>query len=671
MRILLYFLCAAGLIAQQPAETAKPEQTAPPAEQAQEAIAPATERNVTFVVDAGGRFIHTMKGDSNTYRSVVNLGEGPKLFGAELMATDPKSRLFDRVSLSANNWGGEPYNTLRLDLEKSRWWRVAGDYRNIAYFNFLPSFANPALGQTVFPNNSQSDPVFLNQRSFDIQRRYANVELEVLPSRTFTPYFIYSRDSGDGRGITPFVSNGNEYPVATTLDDGTHYYRGGVRIQCRFAHLTLEQGRSSFQDNQRVFTADRNLGNRLTPLFGQQLFLSNLLQSYAVDGDNNFSKAVITAAPAGWVNLYGQFLYSQPDTEVRYTDDARGLFFLTATRFYNGLNSNLSSEAKMPRSSGSFGAELRPLGRLRIVESWMTERFHNAASALLSERFLFSSSPEELQNLFSTQRLVVNYNRQQADVFFDLNSKVTIRGGHRYTWGDATVPAASFHPTQTPGFGRIRMHTGLAGVSLRPYSKLSASVDYEGSPGDENYFRTSLHDYNLLRARARWQPHNDWVVSLNFRYLDNRNPATGIDYELESRSTTAAVQWLPKGGNRISVLGEYTRSAVRSDILYLVPLGLFPERSLYRDNAHTATGVIDVHLPGSARAPRISLGGSLFQSSGSRPTRYYQPLGRVQLPLHRGVEAYGEWRWYGLSQPFFLFESFRSHQFLAGLRLSM
>jgi hypothetical protein len=153
--------------------------------------------------------------------------------------------------------------------------------------------------------------------------------------------------------------------------------------------------------------------------------------------------------------------------------------------------------------------------------------------------------------------------------------------------------------------------------------------------------------------------------------LDNRNPATGIDYEFENRAASAAVQWMPQGGKRVSVLGEYTRSALRSDIFYLVPLGLTPERSLYRDNAHTATTVIDIYLPGAARTPQLSLGGSLFQSSGSRPTRYYMPFGRVSLPMHKSVSGYAEWRWYGYTQPFFVFETFRSHQFQIGLRLSM
>jgi len=116
---------------------------------------------------------------------------------------------------------------------------------------------------------------------------------------------------------------------------------------------------------------------------------------------------------------------------------------------------------------------------------------------------------------------------------------------------------------------------------------------------------------------------------------------------------------------------EYSRSTLRSDINYLVPQQLnLQERSFYRDNAHTATTLMDVVLPGYAGLmPRLSLGGSLFVSSGSRPSRYYQPLARLSLPLQKHVYWNTEWRWYGFGEQFYLFEGFRAHVFMTGLRL--
>jgi len=120
------------------------------------------------------------------------------------------------------------------------------------------------------------------------------------------------------------------------------------------------------------------------------------------------------------------------------------------------------------------------------------------------------------------------------------------------------------------------------------------------------------------------------------------------------------------------VLAEYSRSTLRSDISYLVPSTIASALSAYRARAHSGTAVVDLHLPGVGSVqPKISLGGSLFASCGSRPTRYYQPLARFWLPFGKHLEWSAEWRWYALSQPLYLYEGFRSNQFLTSFRLTM
>ena len=54
----------------------------------------------------------------DTYRSLVDLGSGPKLLGAEFTITDPKSRWFDRINVRAYSWGDDPYGTLHADAFK-------------------------------------------------------------------------------------------------------------------------------------------------------------------------------------------------------------------------------------------------------------------------------------------------------------------------------------------------------------------------------------------------------------------------------------------------------------------------------------------------------------------------------------------------------------------------
>ena len=79
-------------------------------------------------------------------------------------------------------------------------------YRNIAYFNFLPSFANPFLEQGVL----------FTERTFDTHRRITDVQLDLFPGRRIIPYFAFGRNSDFGRGITTFVRPATSTPSART-----------------------------------------------------------------------------------------------------------------------------------------------------------------------------------------------------------------------------------------------------------------------------------------------------------------------------------------------------------------------------------------------------------------------------------------------------------------------
>ncbi len=618
-------------------------------------ISPVAEKPVKLTLDTGYRFLSSPGGDFNTYRSVVNLGDGPKLFGADLRVDGWKNPLFDTLDLSANSWGGEPYTMLRASFGRKGLYRVHGDYRNAAYFNFLPSFANPGLERGSL----------INQRSFDPRRRMSNVEVEVLPGNWLVPYFAYQRDAGVGTGITPYVANGNEYPAATGLDDGTHHFRGGVRLEFKKAHVTLEQGSSVFHDDQRVFSASRIGGNREGLIFGRPLTLDSIDQRYQVTGGNHYAKAMLAASLTRWAQATAHYIYSRPRTSVTYQDRGTGLFLLGGTRFFNGLESLGSAEARMPRTAGAFAVELRPLNRVRFTQSFWTDRFHNASSALLAERILFAGSTPELRNAFTSERLVVNYNRHQTEGFVDVTRYLTLRAGYRHIWGDATLPSSLLSPAS----GSIRQPVGLAGFTFRPGNRLSANADYEGSPGDRSYFRTSLHNYHRLRTRVRGQVAKSLTASGTFSFLDNKNPNQGAAYELNTRTTAATLHWLPAEGKRASVLGEYARTSLHSNVFYLIPQLQQRAQSLYRDNAHSVTAIVDLHPSKAERSPAISVGGSFVTAAGTRPVRYYQPLGRATLPFSKAAQCYAEWRWHGMAQPLLPMEGFRTHQFTAGLRL--
>src|SRR5581483_3705092 len=252
-------------------------------------------------------------------------------------------------------------------------YRLTVDYRDVAYYNFLPSFANPLLG-----NGS-----LLSYSSYDTKIRNTDVELELFPGARFSPYVAYSNNSWSGRGITSFDAQESQFAVPASVSDHTDTYRGGLQIQTRHLHATLEEGGTRFKDDQGVSENQLNPGDTLTPFLGQTLSLSALNALYRVRGTSTVSGGSFAYEPVSWATFSGQFLYSSPSTKTDYSTVATGdLFSLDVFSFYDTGIDTAAAYAEMPRTTASATVELRPLKRLRVVEYWSTDRTHNASNLL-------------------------------------------------------------------------------------------------------------------------------------------------------------------------------------------------------------------------------------------------------------------------------------------------
>ena len=653
--------------AQTPAAPAPPaaEQTtaANPAPTAAASPSPAVGEDFHGSIDFGYRWVSDIHGSADVYRSVVDLAQGPRLFGLEFTWRDPKARLFDQLDVRADGWGGEPDRDAHLDARKRRLYDFNFDYRDIAYFKALPSFANPGA------------PGGFDEQSMDIRRRMLDSRLDLLPGGHFVPYLAFDHNSGSGSGIETWVQDANnEYAVPTLLSDSTENYRGGLRVEYSRAHLTLEEGGTTYKDDDQAADATLLTGGNTTPIFGQTLSLSSLRQAYGIRGHSTYSKALFTAHLAPWIDIYGQFLYSEPRTDIHFYEAATGNF-LDASQllFYSGLTTMGTGTDNQPHTTGNIGFELRPARRLRVIESLMTDRYHDsAAPQFLTEvaatNFASSSLTESLTgpNAYTEY---VNYNQEQIDAIYDLTGRITLRGGWRYVWGDAQTFPAAISEAGPPATGQLRRNTALAGATYRVIEKLSVSLDFEGASSDDVYFRSSLNDYEKGRARARYQVAKALSLQANFQVLSNRNPAQGVNYSFTGRDNALSIFWTPAAAKRITVMGEYDRSTMSSNIDYLTLPSYSSAVSQYRDNAHSATSAIDIALPG-IKDGKLTLGGSMFVSSGSAPSRYYQPLARVSLPVSKHVSWNAAWQYYGYGESFYLYDGFRANSFVTGVRLT-
>lgn len=633
-------------LAQQPAEA--PAETVPP---------PVAERQVHGSVDFGNRWVLGNGGNEDVYRSIVNLGEGPKLFGAETTIRYPGGRWYDRLDARASSWGGDPYNTARLEAARTGAYAFRFDYRNVSYFNSLPSFANPFLGQGVL----------FSQRSLDTKRRLIDTELEYRPGARLSGYLGFYHGSGFGRGVTTFVTDGNEFPVGTRLRDATDSYRGGLRLNLVKWNLTLEQGGTTFKDDQQVsFGGAVNPGNRRVPLLGQDILLRDLAAAYGARGNSIFNRGVLEGRPWSKLHFTGHFLYSQPSIDVNYSQRNTGNFvWLETFQVFTGQLDRSLGQAGRPHSSGSWTTEFRLTPRIRVIQSWFTDRLHVAGASSLATTLTPASGGSQPRETALRDRLVLNWNQHQVDAIAEVSSFLTLRGGHRYEWGDAVI-RSNIGILPAGEAGEIRRQVALAGGSLRLRANVDLDADLEASARDRTFFRTDLADYQRARLRGRYRLRRDLTLSGSFAILNNQTPVRDVSLDYQSRQSSLALLFAPSDGRRWNLLLDYMRGTLRSSLPSLAPQDRTSEISRYREDGHYGGATVEIHPVGRTR---IHLGGSLGVTAGSRPTRYYQPYARLLSPLRGKVAWMGDWRWFGFTERRYAFESFHAHLFSTGLQV--
>jgi len=216
----------------------------------------------------------------------------------------------------------------------------------------------------------------------------------------------------------------------------------------------------------------------------------------------------------------------------------------------------------------------------------------------------------------------------------------------------------------------LKRYSGLAGFSVRPFSRLALTGDFTITNGEKTYYRTGLMDSNNYRLLGRLTLPKNFFFNASYLYFTNDNPDPGVNYHYKSQAITGSLQWMPNGGKNMSVLADYTYSEIKSDIDFLNPATLTPIPSPYRDYANTGTLLTNLRLPFSKTySGLLSFGGSFVTTHGTRATNYFQPQGRVQLPVTPKLEFFSEWRYYGMHQELYGYEGFRSHTYTGGIRL--
>ncbi|MGA7926805.1 MAG: hypothetical protein WCA20_12480, partial [Candidatus Sulfotelmatobacter sp.] len=180
--------------------------------------------NVQQSVEVGYRTTY-IDGNTDTYDTFVNLGQGPRLFDytLDMRSLDHNGFLFDNLSFSNFGYGGDPNDVTRLRLDKNKWYDFRVLFRrdkNFWDYNLLanplnPSTSTPAVGIATSPH------------SLNLVRRMQDYNLTFLPQSHVKLRLGFSHDRDEGPGF--FTTDGGTISAFNeNYSYTTNSYRAGV-----------------------------------------------------------------------------------------------------------------------------------------------------------------------------------------------------------------------------------------------------------------------------------------------------------------------------------------------------------------------------------------------------------------------------------------------------------
>lgn len=611
-------------------------------------------------------------GNQDVYRSQVNLGSGIRLFDASLQSRSPDNvgPIYDYLSYSMSSWGGDPYNTIRLRLERHHRYRIDFRYWRMDYVNLLPTFANPLLEQGVL----------INQHSFNQSRRLSHVAFTLFPDTGFQVRLSYDRNYAFGQALTTFSIGLDEFVLSDPIRTTTNDYSIGVDVRLGRVDLTVEQDFRTFKDDIATFQPEGLVNNGNSPRLGplgartpQQILLTSFNRNNGVRGFIPATRLGLNSRLAEPLQFTGRFVYSDADIDFNRDELLSGtLFDLTALSFITRQSSRTLGGAAKPTTMADASLNYRPLPRVSVTNSASFNHFVIAGSSLLETLQTLGLDfqgnpppPGQMQRMISSfldERTSLTSVRNLVEASYDVLPRLTLRGGYRFTHRRArlNIPA----PLRGVDESTLDTHTGIAGLSLRATNKLRLLTEFERGSADNVFTRVAPYHVTRVRLRSSFQPWDK--LRLNGQYLltDSRNPNPFVDNLQRQRTFNIHSSWFPN--ERLGVDLGYTRVDISSLTTIINPRTLQSGQSVYIADDN----VVDADLNFSpTRAAQISVGYSLINSQGTFPLNYHQPRARISYDLYRRLSWIATWGWYGYNEKGVALQDYRAHRLTTSLRI--
>lgn len=612
--------------------------------------------NILNSFETGYRW-RAVDGNLGKYRSDVNFGNGIRLLGSQFRVNsrEGQGRYFDELLLSTQGIGADPYQFANLRLEKNRLYRYEMLWRQNEYFN-------PAL------------TVSFGQHRMDTSRTFQDHDFTLLPQSAIKFFVGYTRNSQSGPALATmqlFESRGDEFVLFQDVQRRRNEFRLGTEVSLGAYKLNVLHTWDRFEEDSPVNFGSDTAGNNITDATTLQSFR----RTEPYQGNSPYWRIVLFrntkrfSMNARYVNVSGNrdFLFDETAIGTDRFGGARNRQVLVA------------GSGRRPVVSGSLNLALTPNDRLTVTNQ---TAFHNTridGDATYRELNNAAGSGSIRDFRFLGIRNITNL----SDVTYAVAKPLSLYGGYHFsnrriisvegqTFSDFT-DSLRYEQTNT-------VHSGLAGLRLRPVKPLTLQLDGEIGRADRPFFTISDRNYHAFNARARYRA-RELTVSALARTFYNTNSTSLFAHSARSRQCSFDVSWSRSAAFGIDAGYSKLHLDTATGLAYFAGGRLIDsDRSLYVSNLHSGhLGIrtalwkrVDLYAgysivkdvgDGRPNPNTITTVVPAFTVAQTFPVSFQSPQARVSLRLRDNLRFNVGYQFYGYREDFFqlTYQNYRAH----------
>jgi hypothetical protein len=416
-------------------------------------------------------------GTETKYKEDLNLEDGPRLFELrfDLVPSEGLRQYADRVQLDLTNFGGDPFESFRLAVQKYGRYDFRYQRTESIYFYediILPvALADPRL-------SSGGD---FHHFNFERVRDTASLKLHFNPRATLNVGF--NRYTKVGESTTTLDVQRDEFEFDRPIDESYYDFNVGFEYSWSKVTLILEERWREYDNLVEIFLPGQSLGENATNATILDFFF--LDQPYSFDSQQHVVR--LNANPTEKLLITASAIVQSLDLDVEAEESSAGIGFTGAP-----FTTDAEGSGEIDRDSDLFDVDVSYLvtDRVAIIGAVRQHSLDQEGSFVYEGELNFGTWDIETTGV-------------DLGVEVTVSPQVVISGGLRYESRDVDFGiAAEGDDLETEQ--ESTDHDGFfVNVAWRPSKVFRLDGEFEDSSYDDPFTLTSPTDRQRYRVRAQ------------------------------------------------------------------------------------------------------------------------------------------------------------------------